>query len=203
MLQPLGIGTALQRLLNRHITKVFSGRFANHCLPFQFAIRVKGGINRLIITYLSSFPYLYQDKKQAWQSLKALISLDFTNMFNSISRKIVREELSTYFPDLLFLYNNLYPPEGNVVWFQKSDGTYYFLLQTDGFDQGDPLAPFFSCLALKPLLRSLQHKLQQRSLNSQLPSYFTGYIDDTTCISKLTNVYYIYNFIQQNGPPLG
>jgi hypothetical protein len=47
-LRPLGIGTVIRRLLDRHITQLFAGRFAKHILPFQYAIEVKGGIDILI-----------------------------------------------------------------------------------------------------------------------------------------------------------
>jgi hypothetical protein len=106
-LRPLGIGTALRRLFNRHITKVFSSVFASHFLSFQCAIGVKGGRDLLILTYLSLITSLYQNETQPWQSLKALIGLDFTNMFNSISGKIIREELSIFFQSHYF-YTTIY-----------------------------------------------------------------------------------------------
>jgi hypothetical protein len=55
-LRPLGIGTALRSLMDRHITKVFAGAMAKHLFPFQFAIGIKGGIDFLLQTSISVLP---------------------------------------------------------------------------------------------------------------------------------------------------
>jgi hypothetical protein len=203
-LRPLGIGTALIHLLDCHITQVFAGRFVEHFLHFQYAIGIKGGINLLIQIYLTALPWFFNNSSQHWTTSKAIIRINFGNMFNSISSKSIREELSIYFPDLIYLFENLYPAEGNIVWFQKADGSFDHLTQEDGFAQGDPLAPFCSCLPLQQLQRNLQEQLLLRSQATQ-----TSFASSTTQtitflqVAKLADIPFSFQYINVNRLPLG
>lgn len=96
------------------------------------------------------------------QKMHALLQLDFENMFNLVSHGRVREELQVYFPVMMPLFDSLYPPDGNQLWFQTATGPHDHLTQEEGFAQGCPLSPFLSCLGLHRLLMSLQAGLDRR-----------------------------------------
>jgi hypothetical protein len=151
-LRPIGIGTALMRFMSHHIIKMHADCFTPHFLPFQYAIGVSGGMDIVVQTLLHSSQSLFNNSTTSFNNLCALVHLDFSNMFYSILRKTVREELEAYFPWLIYQYNQQYPTEGNLVWYQHEHGIWESILQLDGFAQGDPLAPFYSCLALQRLL---------------------------------------------------
>ncbi len=85
----------------------------------------------------------------------AILKLDFTNMFNSTSREKIRDELTAYFPDLLYIFDLLYPLGVNCVRFHRPDGSWDQFRQEEGESQGCPLSSFFSCLLLHCLLASL------------------------------------------------
>jgi hypothetical protein len=154
-LRPLGIGTALRCLLDRHITKVFAGAMAKHIFPFQFAIGVKGVIDFLLQTYISILP----SQVRHWSDQRSIIRIDFENMFNSISRKIVREALSISFPKLLYLYDNLYPQRVNVKSFTEPLITMQYTLSLW------KLSPALSRLHQHSATTSLEYLLVARNMS--------------------------------------
>jgi hypothetical protein len=58
-------------------------------------------------------------------------------MFNTVCRKIAGEELVQCFPELVHMFDALYPVTGSRVWYQASDGSIQYITQLDGFAQGD------------------------------------------------------------------
>jgi hypothetical protein len=117
--------------------------------------------------------------------LAAILKLDFTNMFNSTSRELIREELDQHFPDLLYLFDLLYPLEGNRVYFTHPDGTGDSFRQRERESQGCPLSTFFLAFcftnfSLLSLLRSLL------ALNTMAPltSFLTLWLSLTTLMLR-------------------
>jgi hypothetical protein len=202
-LRPIGIGSSFRWLMSRHIAKVHADCFTTYFVPFQYAIGVSGGLDFVMQSLLHASQFLYNDSTSSCTDLCALVRLDFTNMFNSISRKTVREELTLYFPWLLYQYDQQYSAEGNLVWYQRDDGVWESLLQLDGFAQGDPLAPFYSCLALQRLLRALDGELRARALmrGQTYASFPVAYMDDTTLVAHLQDVAFIFDYIARYAPP--
>lgn len=139
--RPMGIGTALRRILARHIARTLSHEFATFFLPHQFALGVTAGMDTIVHRML----FTNSNFRQGTAS-RAILQLDFQNMFNSVSRLTVSEALTAQFPHLLPVFHLLYPPQGNTVWMQHQDGTWASFRQCEGFAQGCPLSPFFSCL---------------------------------------------------------
>ncbi len=164
-LRPIGIGLSLRRLIARHIVQNLSVKIAHHMLPFQFALGSSGGteiLTHIIMEALDTS--LYQNNHT---NPYAALKLDFINMFNNISRKAVLEELEEHFPELVYIFMQLYPSEGNTVWIELPDHTWQHFPQKEGFAQGCPFAPFFSCLALVKLMRGLDETLKARQARSQ------------------------------------
>ena len=49
-LRPLGIPTAIRRLIASHVTDTFREKFARHMLPFNYAVEIPNGTNLVINT---------------------------------------------------------------------------------------------------------------------------------------------------------
>lgn len=98
-LRPIGIGTALRRLVAAHLCAVHKNRIADHLLPYNWAIGIKEGTEFVInVTQAQVDHYInlqdtadYDASCNAFldpQRLptRALVSLDIKNMFDFVSR---------------------------------------------------------------------------------------------------------------------
>lgn len=212
-LRPIGIGTAFRRISNRHILRKFSESIARiFTKAHQFALGLSGGTEFItgalayaIQTLLVDTPY-YPSHQMPY----VLLKLDFTNMFNSVSRKVTRNELLAHpeLADLTYLYDHLYPAQGNTVWAQLPNGSWFSFLQEEGHAQGDPFGPFFSCLPLLRLLIQLESALQQRHQErrqdlDQLYAAHLAYMDDVHDLSRMDDVAFTFDFLNTHGPPYG
>jgi hypothetical protein len=112
-LRPIGIGSSLRRLMSQYIAKVHAEFFTTHFVSLQYAIGVSGGMDIVVQSLLHSSQFLFNNTTNAFTDLCALVCLDFSNMFNSISRKTIPKKLALYFPWLIYQYNQQYPAEGN------------------------------------------------------------------------------------------
>jgi Reverse transcriptase (RNA-dependent DNA polymerase) len=212
-LRPIGIGTAFRRLLARHIAKSHAAAFTEFFLPDQFALGVSGGMDFIIHNLqhaVSARLYSAAAPDCIDHVDTAILKLDFVNMFNQVSRSVVREELALSFPHLLWIFEHLYPSEGNQVWFQHPDGSWDSFFQQEGLAQGCPLSSFFACLVLRRLLRNLSSALIALEPVAVPPptasspsSILLAYMDDTHSIARLSDVPFIFHFLDEHGPPLG
>jgi hypothetical protein len=204
-LRPIAFGDSKRRLLCRHIARINASRFAAYFLPHQFAIGISGGADIIIHSLMREvFSRVGVDAPESL--LAAILKLDFKNMFNSTSRELIREELDQHFPDLLYLFDLLYPLDGNCVWFTRPDGTGDWFRQEEGESQGCPLSSFFSCLLLHKLLASLSIALLDRAQHHDSPdqpSYTMAFVDDTHAVSALSDVAFIFRYLRDHGPPMG
>ena len=135
---------------------------------------------------------------------RCILQLDFANMFNSVSRHATRQELLQHFPHFVHVFDQLYPPHGNNVRYRRANGSWVSLTQQEGFAQGSPLSPFFSCLPLHRLLCHTQRHLDQRPRlhNADPGSSMVAYMDDTTGLSNISDVGFIFHHLATHGPPL-
>jgi hypothetical protein len=195
-LRPIGIGSAIRRLLGRHITTALRPQIAAHLLPEQYGIGISGGLDFIVTHLLATLedtellPPTHPDRR-------AIIQLDFQNMFNTVHRDTVRAELTEHLPQLVQLFDNLYPPDGNQVWLRTASGHWESFHQLEGFAQGCPLSPLFSCLPLAKLLRQLMEYIQDLALTP------LSYLDDTHLLPKLSQIRPVFEYLQAQGPQYG
>lgn len=168
--------------------------FAKYFLPFQFAIGISGGVE--IITQLIQTA-IFQIDTCHDPNLPPLVILqiDFANMFNSVSRAAARQALLKHFPSLVWLFDQLYPKEGNKIWYQKPNGVWDSFMEREGFAQGCPLSPFFCCLVLSILLEKLHQIFPEVEP--------LAYMDDNHSIMPANTVKAYMDAVQEFGPPLG
>jgi hypothetical protein len=99
-------------------------------------------------------------------------------------------------------------------YYRRPDGTLASFLQEEGFPQGDPLSPFWSCLVLALLFNPLNEALATRANDRLQRSIFgddgrgtrsanMAYFDDSLLFPAYEDLSFILAFILQKGPALG
>ncbi|KAL7506974.1 hypothetical protein ACHAXN_005043 [Cyclotella atomus] len=87
-LRPLGVPSAIRRIAAIIVLKEYSPIFADHLLPFNYAIGVSGGVDIIVKTIqLAVDKYIIKKETNGKLPTRALVSLDIKNMFNAVSRE--------------------------------------------------------------------------------------------------------------------
>ena len=154
--RPIAVGEFLCRIIARVI--VCSTSYS--LLPFQLGCGTKGGVEPLI-HFLES---------QGGNN--AILSIDLKNAFNSISRKVIWQQVSARAPELERVFAWAY---GSWSELYVSPGC--LLYSRTGVRQGDPLGPLLFSLGYSYVLDSLHRRLGEQGF--QLPLSIMTYLDDT------------------------
>ena len=86
-LRPIGIPTAIRRLIARHVAQTFKSKFAEFLLPYNFAVGIpNGGVTIINAIQLGIEKYITNREKDDQLLTRAAVFLDLLNMFNNISR---------------------------------------------------------------------------------------------------------------------
>ncbi|KAL0224354.1 hypothetical protein P9112_003744 [Eukaryota sp. TZLM1-RC] len=118
-----------------------------------------------------------------------IFNLDFKNAFNSVSRSSILPLLQKHFPEVESFFYSFYGKSSTLVY-ENFD-----LLSSSGVKQGDPLGPFFFCLAIHPLMCELKEKFPEIDI--------VAYMDDISVIAPITILKQIATFIQQRYEDIG
>ena len=162
-LRPIGIPTAMRRLMATHIANHWKDKFALHLLPYNFAVGVPNGMDFIIKSMqLSIERFIEQPEEKDTLPSRAAIFVDLTNMFNSVSRAELFDIIATDFPELYHLTKLFYAEHGSVhcKW---NNTSWKQLEMEDGVNQGCPLSPIFATLVLHRVLQPLAKALEQRA----------------------------------------
>ncbi|KAL0205338.1 hypothetical protein P9112_000645 [Eukaryota sp. TZLM1-RC] len=134
----------------------------NFFRPFQFAIGVPDGTTCASL----SANFLFHRSASNF-----LLSIDYKNAFNSVFRHSIYDQLQLYFPELLPYFRLLYGTPSSLVFDS------FTLTSARGVKQGEPLGPFFFCLALHFVFL----KFKERHPHVDL----CAYADDSSLIGSL------------------
>ena len=124
---------------------------------------------------------------------RALVMLDLTNMFNNVSRTEARKVLLEHdeTTPLVPLFD-LLTQHTCKQWYFDENKQAKFLRQEEGFPQGCPLSPLFSCLVLLALTNKLNKeqakRAQQRQRNNNPHDDEMGGVGHTASIMDDTSV---------------
>ncbi|KAL0211452.1 hypothetical protein P9112_009750 [Eukaryota sp. TZLM1-RC] len=118
-----------------------------------------------------------------------IFNLDFKNAFNSVSRSSILPLLRKHFPEVEPFFFSFYGKSSTLVY-ENFD-----LLSSSGVKQGDPLGPFFFCLAIHPLMCELKEKFPEIDI--------VAYMDDISVFAPITILKQIATFIQQRYEDIG
>jgi hypothetical protein len=164
-LRPIGIPSAIRRIIASHIAKHWKDKFALHLLPYNFAVGIPNGMDFIIKTMQLSIEKFIDIPQQNNQlPSRAAIFVDLTNMFNSVSRHELFDIINSDFPELSQLTSLLYEDNGNVKYKWKNK-TWKHLQMEEGVNQGCPLSPIFATLVLHRVLKPLDEQLRERAAN--------------------------------------
>jgi hypothetical protein len=101
-LRPLGIPTAVRRLIASHAAHTFHKKIASIMLPFNYAVGTPNGTN-LIINMMQLQVEKYISLPQLTECIPthAAVFFDLTNQFNSISHEAFFNVIAKSFPEML------------------------------------------------------------------------------------------------------
>ncbi|KAL0216103.1 hypothetical protein P9112_008287 [Eukaryota sp. TZLM1-RC] len=102
------------------------------------------------------------------------MSLDFSNAFNSLSRRSIHGALLQYMPELIPYFQSTYCTYSNLHFGNN------ILSSSSGVKQGDPLGPLLFCLAIHPISLQIQEMFPSLKM--------IAYMDDVVLIGDLNIV---------------
>jgi hypothetical protein len=135
-LRPLGIPNAIRRLIASHVARKLRQKFANHLLPYNYAVDVPDGSDFVVkAMQLSIEKYIDIPQQTNCLPTRAAIFFDLTNQFNSVAREEFKNVITTSFPELLPLVTLFYD-QPNTVHYKWNNGSWHRLLMEEGTSQG-------------------------------------------------------------------
>ena len=162
-LRPIGIPSAMRRIITSHVAISTRQRFARRILPYNYAVGVDGGMDFIIKSMqLSTGKNIQIPQQESSPLTRAIVFADISNMFNSVSRESLMNIIALDFPELLPLAYLLYGGPG-TVHHRWEDGSWRSIQMLEGVNQGCPLLAIFAALVLDRVLRPLDALLRQRA----------------------------------------
>ena len=214
-LRPIGIPTALRRIITIHIARVYRQRFARHLLPHNYAVGIDGGMDFVVrASQLAIEKYITEPMAQDLPDAptRCYISLDLKNMFNEISRNKIFEIVEAKFPELLPFIALLYKNPG-TVFYRMTDGSWQTQSMEEGVNQGCPLSSILAALVLQEVLVPLTEKLNARAMARALQhsgddghggeTHPMAYVDDCGACVPVQDVAFFLEEFTQLATPLG
>ena len=154
-LRPLGIPTAMRRIIARHVAQHYKAKFAEFLLPFNFAVGIPQGSATVInAIQLGIEKYISNNEQQGLPPTRAAVFFDLSNMFNNISRVEFLDIISASFPELIPLIQLFYDSPG-AVHYKINIVKWATLFMEEGSTQGCPLSPILASLVVVRLLLGL------------------------------------------------
>ncbi|KAL0224268.1 hypothetical protein P9112_003658 [Eukaryota sp. TZLM1-RC] len=164
---PISIGETVMRLLAIICFRRIKPISINFFRPFQFAIGVPDG---------TTCASLSADLLFHRSASNFLLNIDYKNAFNSVFRSSIYDQLQLYFPELLPYFRLMYGTPSSLVFDS------FALTSARGVKQGDPLGPFFFCLALHSVFLKFKERHPHVDLCPDADdSSLIGSIDDLEC----------------------
>lgn len=187
-IRPLVVSDVWYRILSRMVAKSVKQQAETVLAPLQVGVATKSACESI-----GHISYLYDacmiSQAGVGQDL-SILSIDFVNAFNSISRGAIYDELCRSFPKLRPLFKFAY---GNVTPLYMVDGSMGCSSAT-GVKQGDPLGPLYFALGMQPILR--------KTLSFPNVRVF-AYLDDVNVYASQTDSLHVFDLIRREGEKVG
>ena len=152
--RPLGIGTALYRLLNRVVVKQVMGELKPKLVPFQLAL----GVRDAGATIATLAQGIFEQGRKHGASCADQLGLDLKNAFGTVSRAKIHAALREYCPSLLRWFLIAYG--GTTPIFHSTYGLMDQQVEV-GIKQGDPLSMLLMAVVMMKPLRTIDQLIRQ------------------------------------------
>ncbi|KAL0215011.1 hypothetical protein P9112_007195 [Eukaryota sp. TZLM1-RC] len=161
--RPIAVGESIMRLLAIISFKRVKSSAINFFRPYQFAIGIPDGTTcAALCTNL-----LFNQKGENY-----LLNIDFKNAFKLVFRSSILQKLELHYPPILPYFKLMYGSPSNLIFHSEN------IVSSRSVKQGDPLGPFFFCLALQSVLVKFK---------SDFPDiHICAYADDLSLIGPLS-----------------
>ncbi|KAL0209198.1 hypothetical protein P9112_011785 [Eukaryota sp. TZLM1-RC] len=179
-IRSIAIGESFSKTLASLVFNRIGKKAKEFFSPFQFGIKTINGASSAALSsdvFFNSSNPIY------------ILSLDFKNVFNSVSRSSILPLLRKHFSEVESFFYSCYGKSSTLIY-ENFD-----LLSSSGVKQGDPLGPFIFCLAIHPLMCELKENFPEIDI--------VTYMDDISVITPITVLKQIATFIQQRYKDIG
>ncbi|KAL0216352.1 hypothetical protein P9112_008536 [Eukaryota sp. TZLM1-RC] len=163
--RPIAVSESLHNIFSACCLSRFNEKAKKILLPFQYGINTTDGVSSAIF----ATDVLFRQNES-----NVCMSLDFSNAFNSLSRRSIHGALLQYMPELIPYFQSTYCTYSNLHFGNN------ILISSSGVKQGDPLGPLLFCLAIHPILLQIQEMFPSLKM--------IAYMDDVVLIGELNIV---------------
>ncbi|KAL0223080.1 hypothetical protein P9112_002470 [Eukaryota sp. TZLM1-RC] len=163
--RPIAVSESLHNIFSACCLSRFNEKAKKILLPFQYGINTTDGVSSAIF----ATDVLFRQNES-----NVCMSLDFSNAFNSLSRRSIHGALLQYMPELIPYFQSTYCTYSNLHFGNN------ILISSSGVKQGDPLGPLLFCLAIHPILLQIQQMFPSLKM--------IAYMDDVVLIGELNIV---------------
>ena len=136
--RPIAVGSVLRRLVAKAACRVVRDTVAVKLAPHQLGFGIQQGAEAAAHTARSFLANL--------GSGHALLKIDFSNAFNTLSRDVMLAVIRDELPELFLFVDSCYSSESFLRFGN------FTLLSAEGPQQGDPLGPLLFCTAAQKRL---------------------------------------------------
>ena len=153
-IRPIAVGYRWHRIATKCVNAFAISSLVDYFVPTQLVAGISGGCEAAVHAarrFIENIPSDY-----------VVAKLDFSNAFNNLHRDVMLQSVYNTLPDICKFCYLCY---GQPTFLRYGNET---ILSQERTQRGDPLRPLLFCLALHPLLLSLQSEL------------IIGYINDIT-----------------------
>ena len=184
-LRPIAVGEVLRCLTSKYLSRHAHHDAFQYLTPHQVGVGVKVGHESIV----HSVSYILEDSnvpaKDKWTLL-----IDFSNGFNSISRRHMFEEFRSHVPSLSAWIESCYSSQPKLYLGENT------ILSCTGVQQGDPLGLLGFALTLHPIVIHIKEEVPDLKVNA-------WYLDDSTLCGSPSDLVRALEIIEETGAQRG
>ena len=184
--RPIAVPDVLRKLAGQLLLQRLRPRLAEFLAPIQVGIALPGG------SELAVLPTRLALQREA----AGLLTVDFANAFNTVSRQVVLDIWARVFPEAHPFVKAIYA-DSPRVYTNSTDGSLPpFIEVREGVQQGDPLGPSLFACGLQLLLATVRARDRQVTEATHL----SAYLDDVTVVGPPAEVGHVLQSLRTFAP---